>query len=122
MQVERLIKVPEILHLTGIRTTKLYDDIKTEQFPPPIKLARTSLWPESEVAAINAARIAGKSDSEIRALVKELVAARKGSVASAKPAPTSRKTSKRPPSSGKSAALAASPRRVRRSKLPTEAA
>jgi prophage regulatory protein len=34
-------------------------------------------WPSCEVAAINAARIAGKSDVEIRALVAKLEAARK---------------------------------------------
>ncbi len=34
-------------------------------------------WPSSEVVAINAARIAGKSDEEIRALVVKLEAARK---------------------------------------------
>jgi prophage regulatory protein len=34
-------------------------------------------WPSSEVTAINAARIAGKTDEEIRALVVKLEAARK---------------------------------------------
>ena len=34
-------------------------------------------WPSYEVAAINAARIAGKTDEEIRALVVKLEAARK---------------------------------------------
>jgi prophage regulatory protein len=34
-------------------------------------------WPSEEVQALNAARIAGKSDEEIRALVVKLEAARK---------------------------------------------
>ena len=34
-------------------------------------------WPTTEVAAINAARIAGKSEVEIRELVAKLEAARK---------------------------------------------
>ena len=34
-------------------------------------------WPAHEVAALNAARIAGKTDDEIRALVLKLEAARK---------------------------------------------
>jgi prophage regulatory protein len=34
-------------------------------------------WPAHEVAALNAARIAGKADAEIRALVTHLEAARK---------------------------------------------
>ena len=34
-------------------------------------------WPASEISALNAARIAGKTDEEIRALVVKLEAARK---------------------------------------------
>jgi prophage regulatory protein len=34
-------------------------------------------WPANEVAALNAARIAGKADAEIRVLVAQLEAARK---------------------------------------------
>jgi prophage regulatory protein len=34
-------------------------------------------WPSSEVEALNAARIAGKTDQEIRVLVVKLEAARK---------------------------------------------
>ena len=34
-------------------------------------------WPASDIAALNAARIAGKTDEEIRALVVKLEAARK---------------------------------------------
>jgi len=38
---------------------------------------RTGCWPAHEVAALNAARIAGKPDADIRALVLTLEAARK---------------------------------------------
>ncbi len=34
-------------------------------------------WPESEIIALNTARIAGKNDAEIRALVQTLEADRK---------------------------------------------
>jgi prophage regulatory protein len=37
-------------------------------------------WPANEVSEINTARIAGKTDEEIRALVVQLEAARKGGV------------------------------------------
>jgi prophage regulatory protein len=37
---------------------------------------RCSAWPEHEVAQVNAARIAGKSDAEIRKLVAQLVSQR----------------------------------------------
>jgi len=40
---------------------------------PPVKLGeRCAAWPSHEISKINAARIAGKSDEEIRELVAEL--------------------------------------------------
>ncbi len=42
----------------------------------PVKLGRSSAWPENEIEAINAAIIKGAPDNEIRALVKQLEAAR----------------------------------------------
>lgn len=43
----------------------------------PVSLgARAVGWPAAEVAALNAARISGKTDDQIRALVLELEAAR----------------------------------------------
>jgi prophage regulatory protein len=48
----------------------------------PIKLSpgptSPSMWPEHEVDAVVQARVAGKTDDEIRALVRELEAKRKG--------------------------------------------
>jgi prophage regulatory protein len=48
----------------------IYNNIKDGLLPHPVKLGRSSAWPESEIEAINAAIIAGKSDDEIRAPVK----------------------------------------------------
>lgn len=77
MAISRLIKLPEVTGATAQRTTALYARIKAGTFPPSIKLtSRSVAWVEDEVAAVNAARIAGKSDAEIRALVCLLVAAR----------------------------------------------
>ncbi len=73
----RLLKFDRVSDLTGLKMTSVYDHIKRGLFPPPVKLTeRTSVWPENEVAELNAARIAGKSNDEIRELVRELVAAR----------------------------------------------
>lgn len=45
--------------------------------PRPIKLGvRSNAWPAHEIAALSQARIAGKSDDEIKSLVAELEAAR----------------------------------------------
>jgi len=47
---------------------------------PPVSLGGRSVgWPEYEITAINAALIAGKSETEIKELVKKLTADRKSS-------------------------------------------
>lgn len=57
--------------------SSLYSDIAEGLFVPPVSIgARAVGWPEHEVDAIVAARIAGKNAEEVRALVKRLVAAR----------------------------------------------
>lgn len=63
--------------ITGHGTTTVYARIKAGLFPPPIKLGRSSLWIEDELAAINDAVIAGSTDQELKRLVKKLLAARK---------------------------------------------
>ena len=78
MTCPRLARLPRVKELSGLQTTSIYAQAKDGLFPPPIKLtARASAWVESEIAAVNAARIAGKGDTEIRALVAQLVARRK---------------------------------------------
>lgn len=73
----RLIRLPQVMQATGLRSSCIYARAKAGLFTPPIKLtARSSAWPESEVAAINHATIAGKSEADMRELVKQLVAAR----------------------------------------------
>lgn len=67
---------PDVHFITGQRTTWVYARIKAGLFPPPIKLGRSSLWIEDELAAVNNAAIAGSTDAELRELVKRLIAAR----------------------------------------------
>lgn len=63
---------------TGKSRSGLYADIASGTFPKAVKTSsRSAAWPALEVAEINAARIAGKSDDQIRALVERLHAARK---------------------------------------------
>lgn len=54
-----------------------YARIKQGLFVEPVKMGMTSVWPDDEIAKIQAAHVAGKSEAEIRALVAELHAARK---------------------------------------------
>ena len=62
----------------GLSRSTLYLRIAEGTFPKPVSLgARAVGWPASEVEALNAARISGKSISEIRDLVVKLEAARK---------------------------------------------
>lgn len=73
----RLLRLPQVMDAMGLRATSVYARVKMELLTPPIKLTpRSSAWPESEIAAVNSALIAGKSDDQIRRLVKDLVAAR----------------------------------------------
>lgn len=55
----------------------IYNLIRDGLFTTPVKIGERSVgWPDDEVKAICAARIAGKSDDEIRELVKVLHAKR----------------------------------------------
>jgi prophage regulatory protein len=60
----------------GSRST-IYLRIAQGLFPKPVHLgARAVGWPSTEIEMLNAARIAGKSDDEIRRLVAKMEAAR----------------------------------------------
>lgn len=67
---------PDTAATLGVRHAYHYKLIADGLFPPPIKIGRKSVWPSNETQAIVRARIAGKSDDEIRALVCDLVSAR----------------------------------------------
>ena len=73
-----ILRLPTVIRRRGRSRSAHYLDIQEGLFPHPVSIgARAVGWPEYEVDAINAARIAGKSDDEIRGLVKELIVARK---------------------------------------------
>jgi prophage regulatory protein len=62
---------------TGYSRSTIYLRIAQGLWPKQVSLgARAVGWPAAEVDALNAARIAGKTDIEIRALVLRLEAAR----------------------------------------------
>ena len=73
-----ILRLPAVLHERGRSRSAHYLDIQQGLFTRPVSIgARAVGWPEHELAAINAARIAGKRDDEVRALVVRLEAARK---------------------------------------------
>ena len=73
-----ILRLPAIKTSTGLSRSTIYLRIAQGVFPKPVSLGGRAVgWPASEVAALNAARISGKSNSEIRDLVVTLEAARK---------------------------------------------
>lgn len=76
----KLLRLPHVLELRGKSRSAHYDDIQRGLMTPPVNLGGRSVgWPEYEITAINAALIAGKSETEIKELVKKLTADRKSS-------------------------------------------
>lgn len=73
-----IFRLPRVLYERGeISRSGHYNDVDAGLFTKPVKIgARAVGWPASEVAALNAARIAGKPSDEIRALVRKLMADR----------------------------------------------
>jgi len=63
----------------GLSRSTIYLRISQGLWTRPVNLgARAVGWPASEVAALNAARIAGKANGEIRTLVASLERSRNG--------------------------------------------
>ena len=73
-----ILRLPDVKASTGLSRSTLYLRIAQSVFPHPVSLGGRAVgWPAHEVAALNVARIAGKSETEIRDLVVKLEAARK---------------------------------------------
>ena len=73
-----ILRLPAVKSESGLSRSTIYLRISQGLWTKPVPLgARAVGWPSDEVAAINAARIAGKKDDEIRALVEKLEADRK---------------------------------------------
>ena len=70
--------MPAVKAETGHRShASIYNAINAGLFTKPVLIGQRSVgWPSEEVQAINAARIAAKSDAEIRELVNRLHAKR----------------------------------------------
>ncbi len=73
-----ILRLPAVKSETGLARSTIYLRISQGLWPKPVSLgARAVGWPAGEIDALNAARIAGKSEDDIRALVEKLEAARK---------------------------------------------
>ncbi|MDR2875424.1 MAG: AlpA family phage regulatory protein [Methylobacillus sp.] len=71
--MNRLLKLPEVLIVTGLKKSAVYSKLKDGTFPQSIQLGtRCVAWPSQDVAAWVDAAVAGFSDSELRTLVSRL--------------------------------------------------
>lgn len=76
-----ILRLRAVNSITGVSRSTHYLRISQGLFTKPVNLGPRAVgWPASEIEALNAARIAGKTDEEIRALVVILETARKGGV------------------------------------------
>jgi len=74
---KKILRLPDVKAQSGYSRSTIYLRISQRLWTKPINLgARCVGWPESEVITLNSARIAGKSNAEIIALVTQLEAAR----------------------------------------------
>ena len=77
----KILRLPEVKSASGYSRSTIYLRIDQGLWPRPIRLGpRCVGWTAIEVETLNAARIADKSDDDIRALVLKLQADRKGAV------------------------------------------
>lgn len=48
----RFLRLPDVMAVTGLKRSAIYDAMAEGQFPKPVKLtARAVGWPETDVAA-----------------------------------------------------------------------
>lgn len=72
-----LLRLPAVKAESGLARSTIYHRITQGLWTEPVLLGdRCVAWPAHEVEALNAARIAGASNDEIRALVQRLHKAR----------------------------------------------
>ena len=73
----RILRRHQVEHETGYSRSTIYLRMKQGLWPKPVRLGPRAVgWPANEVAALNGARIAGRSDDQVRQLVERLETAR----------------------------------------------
>lgn len=70
----KILRANQAQQVTGLPRSSFYSQISKGLLPPSIQLGPRSVgWVETEINAVNAARILGKTDEEIKSLVMRLV-------------------------------------------------
>jgi prophage regulatory protein len=79
--INNLYRRPTVEQAIGKSRSTIYREIQKGLFTKPVSIGGDRVaWPASEIQAINQARIAGKSDADIKLLVIELEALRGGAI------------------------------------------
>ena len=74
---DTLLRLPAVKARSGLSRSTVYLRISQGLWTHPVNLGgRAVAWPADEVDALNAARIAGHTDEQVRGLVRRLEAAR----------------------------------------------
>lgn len=77
---QTILRLPAVMSACGLSRSLLYVRITQGLWPKPVNLGGRAVgWPSGEVNAVIAARIAGKSNDEIRQLITALESGRKTS-------------------------------------------
>lgn len=65
--MERFLKLPKVIDLTGQSRSKIYESIQGKEFPSPIKLGngRSVAWLESEIKSWMEAKIKASRSEEV---------------------------------------------------------
>lgn len=73
-----ILRIPATKSRSGYSRSTIYLRITQGLWTKPVSLGPRAVgWPSNEIDALNAARISGKTDAQIRELVKALHAQRK---------------------------------------------
>ena len=73
-----ILRLPAVKSDSGLSRSTIYLRISEGLWTKPVSLGPRAVgWPSDEVAALNVARIAGKTDDVIRVLVARMESARK---------------------------------------------
>ena len=75
---QTILRLPSVKSISGLSRSTLYLRIAQGLLTKPVSLGGRAVgWPAQEIALLNAARIAGKSNDDIKELVAKLELDRK---------------------------------------------
>lgn len=74
----QILRKPEVIKMTGLSSTSLFEKQKSGLFPTSISLGSRAVgFIEFEIQALLAARAAGHTDEQVKELVTLMIAKRK---------------------------------------------